>query len=187
MVRTLLALIALGTWAPAGAAQQSQPLGTTPVPTARDLEDERKVIAGVVDPKNTLDLVEGRTRVILLKATPTRTQVADDSVMSFKLLEPAGKQMTVLGTKVGMTVLTLWFRDPADKDKELILSYLVRVLPDPEAKTRLVARYDALAAEVNKAFPDSRVRIALVAAKPVLTGQAHDVRDATLIRRVIQK
>jgi pilus assembly protein CpaC len=161
-------------------------LGATPVPTEKDLEEFRQFIEGVVDPRNTLDLIEGRARVILLKATPTRTQIADPTVATFRILEPQGKQMTIIGLKPGITVLNLWFTDPKDKDRERILSYLVRVLPDPEAKERLEAIYKALEVEINKAFPNSRVRLTLVGDKLMVSGQAHDVRDAVLIPRVVK-
>jgi hypothetical protein len=45
-------------------------LGTTPVPTEKDLEQFRQFIEGVIDPRNTLDLIEGRARIILLRETP---------------------------------------------------------------------------------------------------------------------
>jgi pilus assembly protein CpaC len=161
-------------------------LGTTPVPTEKDLEEYRKFVEGVIDPKNTLDLIEGRTRIILLKATPFRTQIGDPSIATFRILEPDGKQMTMIGQKPGITVLNLWFTDPMNKGKETILSYLVRVLPDPEAKERLEAIYKALEGEINKAFPNSRVRLTLVGDKLMVTGQAHDVFEATQILRILR-
>jgi pilus assembly protein CpaC len=162
---------------------QNNVLGSTPAPTQRDLEEYRQFVEGVVDPRNTLDLIEGRARVILLKAIPTRTQIADEKIAAFRLLEP-GTQMTMIGVKPGITVLNLWFQDPANKDKEKIISYLVRVFPDPEAKDRLEAIYKALEIEINKAFPKSRVRLALVGDKLMVSGQAHDVADATQILRI---
>ncbi len=161
-------------------------LGTTPVPTPKDLEEFSQFIEGVVDPRNTLDLIEGRARVILLKVTPIRTQIADPTIATFRILEPDGKQMTIIGVKPGITVLNLWFPDPMNKDKQKILSYLVRVLPDPEAKERLEAIYKALEIEINKAFPKSRVRLTLVGDKLMASGQAHDIYEATQIMRILR-
>lgn len=159
-------------------------LGATPVPTAKNLEDERRFIAGVVDPQNTLDMIAGRPRVILLKATPTRTLIADTSVMQLKPIEPDGTQLIVMGLEPGITVMNLWFRDPQNQDKDAILSFYVRVLPDPEAKERRAAAFKALETEVNGAFPNSRVRLNLVGDKVIMSGQAHDIRDAGLLQRV---
>lgn len=166
-------------------AQPPGVLGATPVPTPKDLEHYRQFVEGVIDPRNTLDLIEGRARLILLKVTPTRTQIADEAIANFRVLEPRGTQMTIIGRKVGTTVLNLWFPDPANKDKEQVLSYLIRVLPDPELRARLEAIYKALEIEINKAFPQSRVRLALVGDKLMVSGQAHDVYEATQILRIL--
>ncbi len=163
------------------------PLGTTPVPTDKDLEEFRQFVKGVVDPKNTLDVIEGRARLLLLNDVPTQFQLVDPTFVAANQLNDP-KQFSVLGKKVGTTVLNLWFLDPADpaKKNEKILSYLVRVLPDPEAKARLERLYKALEDEINKAFPNSRVRLTLVGDKLMVSGQAHDIYDATQIMRIVR-
>ncbi|MCS7271435.1 MAG: pilus assembly protein N-terminal domain-containing protein, partial [Gemmataceae bacterium] len=160
-------------------------LGTTPVPTEKDLEQFRQFVEGVIDPRNTLDLVEGRSRIILLKTTPKRTQIVDETVANFRILEPDGRQMTIIGLKAGITVLNLWFPDPKQKDQDVILSYLVRVFPDPEAKERLEAVYKALEQEINRAYPRSRVRLTLIGDKIMVSGQAHDIVEAYQIIRIV--
>lgn len=167
-------------------AQNPPVLGSTPKPTAKDLEEERRFVEGVIDPKYTLDLIVGRPRLILLKAVPTRVQLADGGLVSLALLNPNGLQMTIMGNAPGITVMNLWFTDPGDKEKEVVLSYLLRVLPDPEAKARLIATYAALAREVNLTFPNSRVWLPLVGDKVLLAGQAHDAPEANLIQRVVR-
>ena len=82
--------------------------------------------------------------------------------------------------------MNLWFADPKVKGEEKVLSYLLRVLPDPEAKARLERVYKALEDEVNKFFPNSRIKLTLVGDKLMVTGQAHDIYDATQIMRVIR-
>lgn len=159
------------------------PLGTTPTPTEEDLAKFRTFIDGLVDPMNTLDVIEGRARLLLLKEVPAQFQLVDPTVISANQLNDP-KQFSVLGRKPGSTVLNLWFKDPKDAKKEVILSYLVRVLPDPEAKARLERVYKALEEEINKAFPKSRVRLTLVGDKLMVSGQAHDIYDATEIMRV---
>ncbi len=159
-------------------------LGETPVPTPQQLEEEKRFIDGVIDPRNTFDLVEGRARLVNLKQPPIRTQIADPTVASFRIIEPKGTQMTIIGAKAGTTVLNLWFTDPKEKDKEVVLSYLVRVFPDPEAKARLEAVYKLLEIEINKAFPQSRVRLTLVGDKLMISGQAHDIYEATQLLRL---
>jgi pilus assembly protein CpaC len=159
-------------------------LGSTPKPTAEDLKEFGQFIDGVIDPRNTLDIIEGRTRLILLKQTPTQTQIGDDTIAAFNLL--GQKQITLLGKKVGTTVLTLWFPDPVDKTKEKILSYLVRVLPDPTIKERLEKIYEALERELAEVFPDAHIKLSLVGDKLVVRGQAKDVAEATQILRILR-
>lgn len=159
-------------------------LGMTPRPSPEDLKELNTFVDTVIDPKNTLDVVEGRTRLIVLKQTPTQTQIADEKIAAFNLLGP--KQITVLGKKTGSTVLTLWFNDPVEKGKERIISFLVRVIPDPEAKERLEKVYAALEKEIAKTFPDSMVRLSLVGDKLVVRGQAKDVAEATQIMRIVR-
>lgn len=161
------------------------PVGTTPQATEEDLKKFRQFIDGVIDPMSTLDVIEGRARLLMLKEVPTQFQLVDPTVVSSNQLNDP-KQFSVLGRKPGTTVLNLWFKDPKDDKKEVILSYLVRVLPDPEAKARLERVYKALEEEINKAFPKSRVRLTLVGDKLMVSGQAHDIYDASEIMRVLR-
>ena len=158
-------------------------LGTTPQPTAEDLKKFGKYVDRLEDPANTLDLVEGRTRLMYLKETPSRTQIADEEIVALNLIDP--KQLILIGNGVGTTVLTLWFTDPDDANKEVPLVYLVRVLPDPETKKRLEAAYKALEQEINEAFPDSSVRLYLVGDKLTVSGQAKDIFEGTKILQIV--
>ncbi|MCE9533776.1 MAG: pilus assembly protein N-terminal domain-containing protein [Planctomycetes bacterium] len=164
--------------------KKSQMLGSTPKPTLEDIQELNQFIEGVIDPKITLDLVEGRTRIILLKETPTQIQVANDGIMGHNLLTP--KQLIVIGRAAGTTVMTLWFPDPKDKTKEKILSYLVRVVPDPEAKDRLKKIDQAREAEIRRVFPDSRIKLHRVGDKVVVTGQTKDAEQAAKVLRLIR-
>ena len=46
-------------------------------------------------------------------------------------------------------MLNLWFTDPADNSRDKIVSYLLRVVPDPEVLAKQEYRYKLLAADVN--------------------------------------
>ena len=74
-----------------------------------------------------------------------------------------GNELVLEAKHVGDTTLTLWFADPNDKTKEITLTYLVRIYPDPEEKLRLEQTYKALAEEINRNFPDSSIRLTLSA------------------------
>ncbi|MBX9678172.1 MAG: pilus assembly protein N-terminal domain-containing protein [Gemmataceae bacterium] len=160
------------------------PLGTTPVPSKKDLEEYNRYVKEFVDPRNTLDLVQGRTRLMVLSEVPKRIQVGNESIAIYNLVTP--KEITVLGKQVGTTILNLWFTDPEHKDREKILSYLVRVIPDPEEKERLDNVYKALQDEINRTFPDSLVHLKLVGDKLVVSGQVHDITQATHILNIVK-
>ena len=159
-------------------------LGTPPHPTAEKLQDVRQFVEKTIDPEFTLDLIVGRPRLMILKDTPKRVQIGDEEVATYELI--TDRELSVVGVDVGTTVLNLWFADPQDPRRDRIISYLVRVLPDPEAKSRLEAIYQALAEEINKAFPDSWVCLALVGDKLVVSGQAKDIAEAAQILRIVR-
>lgn len=160
------------------------PLGATPIPGPKDIEEQNRFIQGVVDPKYTLDLIQGRARLIQLKQVPTQTQIGDDAIAEMRLI--GQQEITIIGRRIGTTVLNLWFADPNDKAKERVLSYLVRVLPDPELKDRLDAMYKALEREINVMFPNSRITLKMVGDKLVVSGQAHDIFEASQILRILR-
>jgi pilus assembly protein CpaC len=156
--------------------------GTTPIPNKKTVEEFKKYVERFVDPQNTLDLIKGRVRLIMLRETPKRIQMGDESVAVYNLVSP--REITMIGRATGTTVLNLWFVD--DQGKETVLSYLVRVFPDPEERERIERVYKALEDEVNRTFPDSVVHVRLVGDKIVVTGQAHDSIEATQIIRLIR-
>jgi pilus assembly protein CpaC len=159
------------------------PLGTTPHPTAAVQAEFGKFVREIKDPESTLDLISGQTRLLVLNVTPTRIQFADPHVATGCLLTPL--QVSVVGKDVGTTVLTIWFTDPKDKT-EKILTYLVRVLPDPEFRKRMENVYKALQDEINHTFPDSQICLSLVGDKLVASGQAKDIAEATQILRLLR-
>ena len=152
-------------------------------PSAKDLEEFAEYVDRIGDPKNTLDLIKGRSRLMMLKATPKRIQISDETIATSSLL--GSTELTILGKTQGTTVLNLWFSSAKDKNKDVVLSYLVRVFPDPAEKQRLIAMLKSLETDINRTFHDSVIHLQLVGEKVVVTGQAHDIRDATEILKVV--
>jgi pilus assembly protein CpaC len=158
-------------------------IGGTPRPTTETVQRYNKYVKEMVDPEMTLELVQGQTRLMVFKQVPKRIQIADDYIAGYTLLET--KELSLLGRNVGSTVLTFWFVDPKD-GKESILTYQVKVLPDPEYRVRLDRVYKALAEEINRSFPNSVVNLAMVGDKLVLSGHAKDIADAAHILRIVR-
>lgn len=154
-------------------------------PAGRDTAVEAaygRYVDRLIDPQTTLDLVVSRPRLLVFKQAPRRYQLADDKLASALLVSPT--ELSLTGNQVGSTVLNLWFEDPETGSTE-VLSYLVRVFEDPHQRLELDRLYEALEQEINRAFPDSHVELALVGDKVVVRGEAHDIVEAAQILRLV--
>src|SRR5262249_37557041 len=70
--------------------------------------------------------------------------------------------------------------------KPRLISFLVRVLPDPDARNRLERAYKNLENEINRAFPNSRVVLTLVGDKLAVFGQARDIAESNMSMPMVQ-
>ncbi len=154
--------------------------GTPPAPTKEDEATRQKYFNAPIDPKFTLDLVIDRARLITLKQPAIRIQLANESTAAWNLI--TNTEITIIGRQVGTTVMNFWFKEG---EKEVVISYLIRVFPDPEDKDRLERSIKALEIEINKSFPDSIVHLKLVGDKIFITGQARDALEAANILRLV--
>ncbi len=159
-------------------------VGHTPQPSPKILKKYQQFIEQVIEAEVNLDLFVGKTKLMKLKKTPKRVQIGDDNFAGYTLLST--REISLQGKEVGTTVLTLWFPDPSDPQKEEVLSYNIRVFPDPEHAARLKKTYEKLSYEINCLFKDSNVCLKVVGDKLVVTGFAHDMREATQIMRIVR-
>lgn len=141
-------------------------------------------IKDVVQPANSIEVVVTRTSLLRLKKAPKRVQVANPAVASYVVVAPT--ELSILGERVGVTVLTLWFEDEKDKGKETSVAYAILVEPDQEIKERVERIYKELEKEINRAFPESRVSLILVGDKLMVTGQAKSMDEANQIMHVVR-
>lgn len=159
-------------------------LTASPKTTPATQEKVAKYVSKLIDPETTLDLVVGQTRVLVLKNQPFRIQAGDDRVLAVNVITP--RELLLQGKAVGATVLNIWFGDPTDPAKQETLTYLVRVFPDPEAKERLERAFKALEDDIQRNFPDSRVKLKIVGDKLVVTGRVRDYVQGGQILRIIR-
>ncbi len=158
-------------------------LGEAPTPSIETLSKYDRLVQQTIDPDNTLDLVIGRARVLVLKRTPTRVQGPSELLLDTRLL--SDRELSLTGSEVGAGVLNIYFNDDKDPATQDVLSYLVRVMPDPEERARLERNYKALENQINLAFPDSSIELQLVGDKLIVRGQARDVQEASQIIRLV--
>ncbi len=173
----------------------------TPEPTPEIQREYGQFVEREIAPENTIQVVVGRAKVIVLREKPRRIYIPDENVAGFQIV--TDQQFAVVGKKVGRTILNLWFpdpRDPNDQNKDRTLSYMVVVLPDPERtaldvleeRKRLEAQVKAfqqalkvLEREIKEAFPDSAVQLSLVGDQVVVRGESKDVIEAAQILRIV--
>jgi pilus assembly protein CpaC len=173
----------------------------TPEPTPEIKREYGQFVEREITPENTIQIVAGRAKVIVLREKPRRIYIPDETVAGLQIV--TDQQFAVVGKKVGRTVLNLWLsdpREPNDSSKDHTLSYLVVVLPDPERaaldvleeRKRLEAQVKAfeqalkvLEREIKEAFPDSAVQLSLVGDQVVVRGESKDVVEAAQILRIV--
>jgi hypothetical protein len=95
---------------------QAQPQGPSATPPSPEvLKEFSQFVQGTVDATNTLDLVVGRPRLLVLKEPPKRVQTDAEernAILSFTLV--TDREISLIGRRVGTAVLYLLFPDPKD-------------------------------------------------------------------------
>ena len=66
-----------------------------PVPTAETVNKLNRFVKELIDPEMALDLVSGRTRLMVFKQIPKRIQIADEGTAGYTLLSPT--ELSLLG------------------------------------------------------------------------------------------
>jgi pilus assembly protein CpaC len=168
-----------------GAIDPARPgFGSAPQVTPEVTKKFGQFVESVGDPDNTLDMVLGVPRLMVLKKQPMRIQIPDERIASYDIL--SGKEVSITPKAVGATVLNLWFDEPGKPDGGQVLSYLVRVFPDPQYIERLKRIYGSLEKQINEAFPKSKINLVVLGDNVLVKGKAHDAREATHIMQVLQ-
>jgi pilus assembly protein CpaC len=173
----------------------------TPEPSDQVKRDYGQFVAREIAPENTIQVVVGRAKVIVLREKPRRIYAPDENVAGIQIV--TDQEVSIVGKKQGTTVLNLWFPDPQDpnnQQRDRVLSYLIVVLNDPERgameilaeRRRLEAQVRAyeqalkvLEKEIKQAFPDSAVQLSLVGEQVVVRGECKDVVEAAQILRIV--
>ncbi len=172
-----------------------------PEPTPEIKREYGQFVEREIAPENTIQVVVGRAKVIVLREKPRRIYAPDENVAGIQIV--TDQEIAIVGKKPGTTVLNLWFPDPRDPNnpqRDRTLSYMVVVLSDPERaalevlaeRKRLEAQVKAfeqaikvLEREIKEAFPDSAVQLSLVGEQVVVRGEAKDAVEAAQILRIV--
>jgi pilus assembly protein CpaC len=135
----------------------------------------------VIEEEN--EALEVRVRRSLLLRTPFdiyRTAVVDSSVCDVVQFTP--REVSIIGKSSGSTNVTFWFEDGNHRP----VTYVVRVIPDLEEKSQTEVQYRLLEDVLSELFPDSKIRLLLVADKLIVKGQAASAGEAANILAIIR-
>ena len=88
----------------------------TPEPTPEIKREYGQFVEREIAPENTIQVVVGRAKVIVLREKPRRIYIPDENVAGFQVV--TDQQFAVVGKKTGRTVLDLWFPDPRDPNDQ---------------------------------------------------------------------
>jgi len=160
----------------------------TSAPSAAALAKARKYVDAEVSPEIELPVILGRPKILQLADTPTRVFLADDEIATTEVLDlQTGRQLAITGREIGSTVLALWFASPDAPGGEELISYLVSVSDDPGRSRRFEQLLEDLEVEINRAFPNSVVKLGYVGAEVLVRGKAKDIDEATQILRIVSR
>lgn len=134
----------------------------------------------VIDHTDELTVVSRRSKLLRAKVDIYRTAVVDPSVCDVTQFTP--REISVIGKGLGATHVTFWFED----DSYRPITYLVRVVADPEVEERREEQYSLLEEHLAEHFPNSKVRLHVVADKLIVKGQARDAAEAAQILAIIR-
>jgi pilus assembly protein CpaC len=158
-----------------------QPAALAPVPAGPAISP---LPAGspfeAVTESGTLTLRVRRSLLMRTKIDIYRTAVVDEGICDIVQFTP--REISLIGRAQGTTHVTFWFDDPAQPP----LTYLVKVEPDADAIKRDEYKYQMLEDLVNEMFPDSKIRLVVLADKLLVKGQAKDSEEAAQILTVIR-
>ena len=162
--------------------QPKAPAAQPPPPNEPISADERAQMGPfeVIEDSGELSVVLRRSKLLRTKVDIYRTAVVDPAVCDVVQFTP--REISIIGRAQGATHVTFWFEDGTHEP----ITYLVRVVPDPEVQERREAQYGVLEEILAELFPESKVELVPVADKLIVRGQARDAAEAAQILAVIR-
>lgn len=182
--------------APQPAAPPSAPAKPVTAPVSLDPGKSKldAHIDGFIDPEIVMELVITRPRVMTLKDEPFRVQIGDEKVLSWSMLGKTQREILLKGEQVGSTSLTLWFGPADDPKKQSVLSFLVKVAPDPSAqqmaREQRARDCKGLEQALRTMFPGAQVELTVLGdggdPAVVIRGQVGNAAEADKILQVVR-
>jgi pilus assembly protein CpaC len=134
----------------------------------------------VIEESGEINVKVRRSKLLRTKVDIYRTAVVDSSVCDVVQFTP--REVSIIGKGAGATHVTFWFEDGNFRP----ITYLVRVIPDSAERARIEVEYQLLEEVMAELFPDSKVRLMLIADKLIVKGQAASAGEAANIMAIIR-
>ncbi|MCG8586748.1 MAG: pilus assembly protein N-terminal domain-containing protein, partial [Pirellulales bacterium] len=142
--------------------------------------DAAEPVVEVLESTRNLDVTVRRSKLIRTRFDIYRAAVVDTSICDVVQFTP--REVSIIGRGQGATNVTFWFEDGKHKP----VTYLVRVVPDPEVQQRREEQYTVLEDVLAELFPDSKVHLIPVSDKLIVKGQAKGAAEAAQILAIIR-
>lgn len=126
-----------------------------------------------------MKVIVRRSKILRTKSDLIRTAIVDPSVCDIVQFTP--REISVIGKSLGSTHVTFWFKDSTEP-----VTFLVRAIPDPSLRELREREYRLLEESIAKLFPNSKVKLTLIANKLLVRGQAKSGEEAADIMRVLR-
>ena len=150
-------------------------------PESKPADDTEPGPFEMIEPAGEMSVEHRRSKMLHTEADIYRTAVVDPSVCEVVQFTP--REVSLIGRGEGATHVTFWFRDAAHRP----LTYLVRVVPDPEPARRRKEQIARLQQSLDELFPESKIRLLLVADKLIVKGQVTDAAAAAHVLKILRR
>lgn len=128
-----------------------------------------------------MEVIHHRSQLVVTRSRIARWFIADPSVIDVLQFSPY--EISVIGTQMGATHLTLWFEGDAATDPVI---YRVEVIRDPNLENQQREDYGKLERQLQVLFPNSQVFLVPLTFRLIVKGQARDQEEAAQIMQVVR-
>ncbi len=127
-----------------------------------------------------LTVIAKRSLLMRTRYNLIRTAIVDPTICDIVQFTP--REISIIGRSVGSTHVTFWFEDGTYKP----VTFVVSTRPDPSLRDRRAEQFRILEEQIATMFPNSKVRLTLLANKLIIRGQARSPEEAAEIMRILQ-
>jgi pilus assembly protein CpaC len=134
----------------------------------------------MIHESGTLSVQVRRSLLLRTQKDVYRTATVDESICEIVQFTP--RELSIIGRSTGSTHVTFWFDDPDARP----VTYVVEVKPDAAEVKKEEDKFRLLEDVLNEMFPDSKIKLTLVADKVIVRGQAKDSEEAFQIMTILR-